>query len=155
VQAAGVPLTIVERAIEERRTYRRRTRDSFEKLDEFWVVFDCDEHPKITEAIARASGGKIGVAYSNPCFELWAVLHFQDHDAPIDRHQIQGRLRKLMPKYDKSKCLDYELMRRAYADADRRPDLMERRRREEGAPCGNPFTGVFKLTRLIKSNGSS
>jgi hypothetical protein len=45
----------VERAIEDRRAYMRRSRNSFEKEDEFWVVFDCDDHPKVAEAIARAS----------------------------------------------------------------------------------------------------
>ncbi|MCB9390355.1 MAG: RloB domain-containing protein [Acidimicrobiia bacterium] len=33
----------------------------------------------------------IGVALSNPCFELWVVLHHEDQTAHVDRRSIQQR----------------------------------------------------------------
>jgi hypothetical protein len=149
----GVPVTLVEEAIKGKQSNRRARRNSFERDDEFWVVFDHDEHPNVRESLARARDHNIGVAYSNPCFELWAVLHLQDYDAPADRHEMQSLLKKLMPHYEECKCFDYNGMRLAYEDAVRRAARMDLRRQEEGAPLGNPFTGVYRLTILIRDNG--
>ena len=37
----------------------------------------------------------VGVARSNPCFELWLILHQQDYDKPEDRHAMQKATRKV------------------------------------------------------------
>ncbi len=58
-----------------------------------------------------------------------------------------------MPTYGRSKCFDYTMMRSGYDNAARRAAQMEQRRAEERNPWGNPFTNVYKLTRLIKENG--
>ncbi|MGP0093466.1 MAG: RloB family protein [Xanthobacteraceae bacterium] len=151
----GVPTSLVEAAVTYLNRSRRRRRDSFEKRDQVWVVFDCDDHPNLRAAIARARDNGVNVAYSNPCFELWALLHLEDHDAPISRQHLQRRLANLMPGYDaqRSKRIDYELIRTAYNEADERAERMARRRVEEGDAMGNPYTDVYELTRRIKENG--
>jgi hypothetical protein len=60
---------------------------------QLWVVFDYDFHGIPSEAqdynhaIALAEKNGIHVAYSNDCFELWFVLHFQYHTAALTRNE--------------------------------------------------------------------
>jgi RloB-like protein len=148
-------MTIVDAAVEFRRRNRRRQRDSFEKNDQIWITCDRDEHPDVNRAFGKARETGIGIAYSNPCVEIWAYLHFSDHDRPVSRHDMQRLLKTVMPSYDKDshKMFDYDLMRGGYFDADRRAERMEQRRVTEGAAMGNPYTSLFKLMRLIYENG--
>jgi hypothetical protein len=145
----GVPTSIVDAAVEHRKS--ARTYDSFEENDQIWIVFDRDEHD-IARAFNKARDNGIGVAYSNPCFELWAILHLTDHDAPLDRSQLQQLLEKKMPKYKRrgSKCFDYEMIRSSVEMAEDRAEKMAARRVQQGDPLGNPYTSVYELTRLIR-----
>jgi hypothetical protein len=73
----GSPIGLVTEAASAR---RRALREQAE-LDEFWCVFDVewpDNHPGLAEAVAMAQREGIHLAISNPCFELWLVLHHQD-----------------------------------------------------------------------------
>jgi hypothetical protein len=57
------------------------------EIDEFWCVFDVEwpvNHPRLKEAIDQARRDGIQVAVSNPCFELWLILHFRDHGGWLD-----------------------------------------------------------------------
>src|SRR5271155_3395078 len=139
----GVPETLVSTAIAHKKRRRQRARDSFERDDQVWAVFDRDEHD-VASAIARAKAQGVMVAYSNPCFELWGLLHYVNHDAPIDRHALQKLLETHMDGYDKdgAKVFSYDDMREGYADASRRAEQMENRRIAERAEMENPYTGV-------------
>jgi len=52
--------------------------------DEFWVCIDTDHHIKDThlrgtlEALMQAKHAGFELAISNPCFELWLLLHHED-----------------------------------------------------------------------------
>ncbi len=84
IEPGGTPKTLVERAVERKREAdgnARKLKDDNQKYDEVWCVFDIDEHPLIPEAKDQASANGIELAISNPCFELWALLHFQDQRA--------------------------------------------------------------------------
>jgi hypothetical protein len=151
----GTPITLVDAAVEFRRRRRRRQKDSFEKNDQVWIACDCDQHPQLKRAFDKARANDIGVAFSNPCVEVWAYLHFSDHDKPLGRHEMQKQLSMTMPAYDRdnNKEFDYEQMKDGYHDAVRRAERMEQRRLEQRDPLGNPYTSFYKLTRLIYENG--
>jgi hypothetical protein len=86
----GTPMTLVEAALDARRTEQREERRNRGKAhDEYWCVFDRDEHPQFDEAIKPARENGIGIAMSNPCLELWFVGHFADHTAHVERDVIQ------------------------------------------------------------------
>lgn len=150
-RAAGVPLSVVKKAIALKRR-ANKGRNSFERRDQFWAVFDRDEHPKFAEAINKAESAGINVCYSNPCFELWLVLHYQDYDRPCRRDEIQRVLRDLMTGYDpdRTKQVNFEEIRQHIEKAERRAELQEQRRNDEQSPRENPCTNVFKLTRSIR-----
>jgi hypothetical protein len=154
-RGAGVPLSVVEKAIE---TFRRSQRlTSFGRNDTIWAVFDRDEHPHFETAIERAKAAGVKPIISIPCFELWLVLHFIEWDRPIDRHAIQRRLRDLMPSYDPngSKRADYAQLAESVSTAINRARVMERRRTEERTPLGNPLTTVFQLVEHIQQSKRS
>lgn len=156
VPAAGVPQTLVEKAVASKREQRRQ-KNSFEERDQFWVAFDRDEHPNVPQAIASANAKGVGVAFSNPCFELWILLHLRDHDAPDDRHEIQKILRTNMPSYDpngEKKC-DLGTLAGSVRAACERAKRMRHRRCEQGAPRERPYTDVDLLVETIIQNGKA
>lgn len=155
--AVGVPMTIARKAVEfakEEGLLRssRRRRSSFEEKDEVWAVFDRDEHDKYSEAVNLCETHDIGVARSNPCFELWLILHETDFDRPDDRHAVQKKLSRLRSEYDKrgNKTPDCNDMVSRVMEAEERADQMLSRRREEGIPYGCPSTTVGELTKSIR-----
>ena len=153
----GVPYTIAEKAVERARelglTRRsRRRRDSFEVHDEVWAVFDRDEHPRFNEAVELCRKHGIGIGRSDPCFELWLILHEQDYDRPDGRHAVQAELKRLRPEYEieGAKTPDCEDLIWRVEDAERRSYEQLRRREEEDNAFGNPSTTVGRLTTAIR-----
>ena len=154
---AGVPMTIAQRSVElvnrARATRRQRGRvDSYEENDEVWAVFDRDEHPNFDEAVGLCEAKSIGVARSNPCFEIWLILHETEFDRPDGRHAVQAHLQTLCPEYDvaKGKRPDCVRLIKQIDNAERRAERQLAAREAEGMPNGPPSTTVFNLTRAIR-----
>jgi hypothetical protein len=154
VEPGGTPKTLVERAVERKREAdRKATKDANEKYEEVWCVFDIDEHPLVPAAKDQARANGIELAISNPCFELWALLHFQDQHAHIERGKLHHRCATHMPGYEKR--LDYGTLRPKYSDALKRAGDLERWHESRGTTGANPSTTVYKLVERIKSQASS
>ena len=144
------PKTLVERAALRKKTsdrHARKERDAYLAYDEIWCVFDVDEHAKLADARQQARDNGIELAVSNPCFELWALLHFQSQTAFLERHTARIKLKEHLPAYDKS--LPFERLWPGYIDAVRRATHLERRCEERGCPGDNPSTGVHRLTERM------
>ena len=131
---------------------RRKKRDSFEKSDEVWAVFDRDAHPNFSEAVTLCEQNGVKVARSDPCFELWLILHKSDYDKACTRRDVQRVLESRHQEYDKdgAKTPDCEALVSHVADAERRGNDQLRRREEEGKPFGNPSTTVGRLARALR-----
>lgn len=153
IPGAGVPMTIVDRAIEAKAQLPRKS--SYEMGDMVWAVFDRDEHPLVNEARAKAAANGIKVAFSNPCFEIWPILHFCSFDAPDDRHWVQRKFSELDRGYDSnaSKTINFAQVADRLDDAIARAENMRARRIEQGDEFGAPFTDVDRLAALIRENG--
>lgn len=90
--------------------------------DRVWCVFDIDINynnnnavtSKINEiqrAKAHADKNKIRLGMSNPCFELWYLLHFEYTTANMKNYtEVQRRLSKYIIDYDKTKDV-YSLLK--------------------------------------------
>ena len=145
----GEPRAVVKRAVDELRQVKR---DSLGKRDSVWAVFDRDEHPRFYEAKDLASAHGVRLAISNPCFELWGIFHYQDLDAPMDRHKCQRILEESCPTYSASGSklfADQEAIRENHPLAVERGKNSLIRREEEDDPEGNPSTSVHLLTEHI------
>lgn len=156
-RAVGAPITIARKAIafakaEGLSKNSRRRKNSFEERDEVWAVFDKDEHSRYKEAISNCHDVGVKVAVSNPCFELWLILHIKDWDQPVGPHDAQRELGKLRPEYHKkgSKMPDCDDLVLGVMDAEQRGEILLKRREDDDNPCGNPSTTVGRLTKVIR-----
>jgi hypothetical protein len=86
---------------------------SYEDYQYRWIVIDRDEERSgggghtlddFNQAIHQSENNqpKINVAWSNPSFEIWYLLHFNYNDTPIDRDLVITHLSKAM-KYSYQK----------------------------------------------------
>jgi hypothetical protein len=151
-EAVGVPMTIAEQSVQLVAGGKRRRRDSYEEHDEVWAVFDRDQHEPYDEAVGLCNNKGVKVARSNPCFELWLILHLSEFDRPHGSHAVQAHLEKLCPDYDskRGKKPDCSRFVALVELAERRAEKQLRARAEEGGPFGPPSTTVFELTRAIR-----
>ena len=117
-----------------------------------WAVFDRDDHQMYLDAVNVCEVNGIGVARSNPCFELWLVLHEADYNKPDGRTEVQRELAKLRTEYDRGnrKIPDCEEMVDRVHEAEVRGEWLLQRRSEEGNPFGPPSTTVGHLTKKIR-----
>ena len=72
--------------------------------DEVWCVFDSDN--STNDSIQRAmksAGDKIKICLSNPCFELWYLIHFDYFDKKISTKDLLSKLETHLKNYDKTK----------------------------------------------------
>ena len=99
-------LGVVNAAIAERtRIYEE---NNHREIDETWVVFDKDDldqtpgnRHNFESALTLSKERDIQVAYSNECFELWLLLHFNDVNGRKLRYS-GGASRKAFEKYLKN-----------------------------------------------------
>ena len=161
VPAVGVPYTIAERARERARSEglaqsSRRRLNSFEETDQVWAVFDRDEHPRFNDAVMLCNQVGIHVARSNPCFELWLILHEQDHDRHETCQALQKLLEQIRPDYSRKhgKVPDCDDLVTRVAQAEQRAEAQLTRRKDSGHPLGNPSTTVGHLTYQIREANS-
>ncbi len=157
VPGAGVPYTIAKAASKEAKNRglakgSRKKLDSYEKQDEVWAVFDRDQHPNYTNAVQKCMASGVGVARSNPCFEVSLILHFCDYHKPDDRHGVQCLLKQLCDDYDPKgrKTTNCDLLIESLELAENRAVGQLSQRKEEGSAYGAPSTTVFQLTRSIR-----
>lgn len=162
-RGVGVPYTVAKQASQYAKTNERKRRGrsrkiSFGEYDQVWAVFDRDDHPRFDEAIDLCQRSGIKIARSNPCFELWLILHETDYNKPNSRHRVQAFLHELRPEYDrkKSKTPDCEDLVSRVKDAEERAKKQLRNRELDGCRFGNPSTTVGQLTQAIReaSEGS-
>ncbi|WP_372424987.1 RloB family protein [Salinarimonas chemoclinalis] len=147
-RAGGKPAELVEAAIAARRAAKG---EGFAGAHEIWVVFDCDEHPGVPELRRRAEASDVRVAYSEPCFEVWALLHMVEGLGPMTSAQAVERVCERFPGYRRAKLLDYDAIRPHHEDAVIRAGRLRAAREQDGAT--NPYTDVDVLVELIRENG--
>jgi hypothetical protein len=136
------PKTAVEAAARMKRDY-----------DEVWCVFDIDVHPLVPDAKQQARDNNIELAISNPCFELWALLHYQDQRAHIELPKLRELCRRHMRDYEKQ--LPFDEMFPRIEEAIRRAEELEKMHADRGTAGENPSTGVYRLVRSIRSRRPS
>lgn len=90
-----------------------------------FIVFDDDgklcnatERRQLNNVLSKCAFGnavskaKINCIFSNPQFELWAILHFEYTTAVLTKQEIEARTKLYFPKYD-PKCdkeIDYQII---------------------------------------------
>jgi len=152
-------LSLVDEAIrlkgEKEAEARRRGRSPY---DQIWCVFDRDSFPadSFNSAIRKAETAGFQVAYTNEAFELWYLLHFDDHRAALHRTQYCEILTdRLGHKYHKGSLKMYAELLNRQVEAIRRAESL---RADYGASHNpqqdNPCTTVHLLVKALRENVS-
>jgi len=154
LKQTGVPLTLVDLAIQERERLMenyRKTPEQYSYGFVVWAVFDRDIHPEYEQAIALAQKNNIMLAVSNPCFELWPYLHLSECGNHLHRHDMQAALAKVLPGYhhEKNPIIDFSRIAKNVDVAEKRASVLER----DAEPFCNPTTGMHRLVRAVINNG--
>ncbi|MDI5968340.1 RloB family protein [Streptomyces sp. SL13] len=152
----AVSVKIVERpkspsqVVDYARTLQDRDPGAF---DQTWCVLDVDDFDDIPQAVAAAGRGhRIRIALSNPCFELWLLLHHVDHRAfAPDCDHLKPLLDKHLPGGYSKTGLNFRHFAGGWQDAVGRAKAL--------APFGeelrhNPSTGVWRLAQEISGQPS-
>lgn len=104
------------------------------------------------QALDLANGNGIRIAVSNPCFELWLVLHERDQRAWISRGDVRSLARSL---FNVRKSLGNDLADRLIDRLDdavaRAKSLAERHQHGCGEPSENPSSGMWELMQSLQS----
>lgn len=127
--------------------------------DEFWLLLDTDHWVEgahrqgLLEALRQARQSGFRSAISNPCFELWLLLHHQEvpRGAPVGPCEaVGGMVRQALGAYQKTN------IEPARFPAERIPDAIRRARALEANPDdpeaywpANPGTRVYLLLEAI------
>lgn len=116
-------------------------------FDQAWAVCDVDEFDT-EKAVVEARRRNVGLAWSNPCFELWLILHVAEHTAHLENgDKACERISKLLDKeWDKS-AMDFSDFEQGIADAVKRAKLLE------SPPLANPSTDVWRVLEALGYKG--
>lgn len=147
----GAPLSLVDRAADAKRGEAREERRGHGRAhDEVWCVFDRDQHPNLPEALDKAAANGIGVVLSNPCIELWFVLHFADQAAHIERGDAQRLSRQLLGCDKVLTGPALAALSARYADAKQRAQQLDAKHAGDGSPArSNPSSNMWELIDRI------
>lgn len=146
------PLSLVKFAINEL--------EKDNSLDRAYCVFDRDGHATFGDAVRKANdhaqgkSGRLRLAVSVPCFEVWPWLHFEFNTAPIvgggsktPGDKALAQLVKVMPDYAKGDRGIFEKLEPKLGDAMR--NAFKLGVHNTKAACDNPSTSVHKLVEYL------
>jgi hypothetical protein len=145
------PLQLVQAAVSQKshdsREARRGRGDTF---DQYWCVFDVDEHPGIPEALDLARANDIRIAVSNPCIELWFLIHFENQTAYLSRREAQHKSKQYL-KCGKSLTHDaLKLLDMNYNSAKERAVKLQGKHKGDDSPKHeNPSSNTWRLIEAI------
>jgi hypothetical protein len=149
----GAPLTLTERAVATKQEAERDAKHSRGRAyDAVWCMFDRDIHPNVPEALELARRNGVEVVMSNPCIELWFILHFEDQTAAIDRHPAQRRSAELLGCEKNLTVAATDSLYGRYDDARRRALALDSKHEGDGSPPrSNPSSDVWRLVDHARS----
>ena len=93
--------------------------------------------------------GGVEVAISNPCVELWLILHFQDHSRWLDNDDARRLRRQLDGSSDKS--LEPARYMPHIREAARRVSALDELHAQNATafPQDNPSSGMHRLVSSV------
>lgn len=149
----GEPVGLVRAAAKH--ALRFTARDP-ERFDEVWCVFDVEApeaHGGLDEAVALAEQHSIQCAITNPCFELYLLLHFGDQK----NHLTTGaacellELKKCCGYTTAGKRFDFDAVRPGRPAAEARARALHARHADSPLKDRNPWTGFHALLESLQS----
>ncbi|MCD6229316.1 MAG: RloB domain-containing protein [Candidatus Diapherotrites archaeon] len=101
-----------------------------------------------------AESKHIQIALSNPCFELWFILHYDKTQSKISRQEAIQKLKKFINDYKKNKNIN-DCLEDKQTTAIENAKFLNQMHKKENTPLNstesNPSTQVFKLVEFIQA----
>ena len=128
-------------------------------VDMIWWVFDRDDNTNAMLSKAKQVAIKEGyqIAFSNPSFEVWFLLHFNNQTTPVENCETAIKLLKKkgrLEQYEKNKEV-YEqlkpLQEAAIDRAKKRVAALQAEHTEILSRESNPVTTVAELVEYLNS----
>ncbi len=145
--SASDPKGVVDRAVT--RAEDLHDKGEFEDDDQVWCVIDVDAHTTMNDAIQRARSNKIRLAISNPCFEYWLLVHFENSATPYANcDAVISALKKYISDYSKGKTEFNDIIKQADETAKRARTLHQSKAEPDPVKCC-PCTTIYKLIEAM------
>lgn len=127
--------------------------------DMIWCVFDRDDNTNAMLSKAKQMAIKEGyqIAFSNPSFEVWFLLHFNNQTTPVENCEAAIKLLKKkgsLEQYEKNKDVYDQLkplQAAAIERAKKRVASLEAEHTEILTRESNPVTTVAELVEYLNS----
>jgi RloB-like protein len=155
-QHTTTPMELVTRAIDQRASdIKEAKRGRGDAYNEYWCVFDVDEHPRIPEALQLAASEDIKIALSNPCIELWLILHFERQTAYLTRKDAERESERILGCGKTPSPAALERLTINYETAKGNAQGLDRMYSGNGSPeNSNPSSGVWRLVDVIRKDAT-
>jgi hypothetical protein len=132
---------------------------NYQDFDHQWIVIDRDAErtnggghtlENFNQAITSAGSKNIRVAYSNPCFEIWYLLHFEYRNTAMDRDELIEKLvHDIQYKKNELPDLNQEQQNTAINNAQNLINSWKDIQGITKPATDNPSTTVHKLVILL------
>jgi hypothetical protein len=148
------PWELIQKVAIEKKTLTNRKKFIVQDGDQCWCVFDVDEYwhqnsNKFKAAIKLANDNDIILAWSNECFELWYLLHFQVLQTGISRRDYNTKLKTHFQRLDSNtytkNCSVFARIISIQPEAIKHAKQIFQANKVEN----NPSTAVFRLVEEI------
>lgn len=136
------------------RKMKRRYDIDFDYGDRIWCVFDVNSNEDHVLNTVDELSEKYGIpiALSNPCFELWFILHYVYLSHAITSGEALDRLKEHISGYEKSMDI-FDIIENKIEIAIERAKRLNRKHIEAGRKLfsaeSNPSTQAFKIVEEI------
>ncbi|MDN5342760.1 MAG: hypothetical protein PWP28_1635 [Oceanotoga sp.] len=123
------------------------------EFDYYFLVFDKDYNS--FENIEKVMSKKeYKILFSNPCFELWIILHYKLIDKKTDCKEIIKMIKKFIPNYSKGQNdLFTKLKDKLTIAIENNNKLLDNHCKlynHKNFIKLNPYTNIFELYNIIK-----
>ncbi|MDF1488039.1 RloB family protein [Tessaracoccus caeni] len=133
-------------------TARNDKRKSNLDIDQYWCVFDVETPPVpgLVQALQTAYDNGLRVAVSNPCFELWLLLHHEVQRGYLTSADAYRR-RRMLDKAD-DKHIDGESYVGRRSVAVRRAKELRAKHEKDGtsSPGDNPSSTFDQFVEALE-----
>ncbi|MCL3776827.1 MULTISPECIES: RloB family protein [unclassified Actinomyces] len=124
-------------------------------IHQFWAVFDVeapDPHGDLSDAMSLARHHDLPTAVSNPCVELWLLLHTGDQDGYLDSTTAESRRRAMDGSKDKHLTERTPVSSESVSRACARSRRLRQRHKDNGTvfPDDNPSSGMDLLISAMR-----
>jgi hypothetical protein len=132
IRGSGINRRFIDRCKKDKTTHPK---------DRTFLIYDYDV-PEIADKLKKI--GKVDLLFSNPCFELWYLLHYQSQTAELTTEECVSKLMNHMRSYQKG-ALDNQL----------KDKLLENKNiavsRAKSLPgFANPSTDVYRFVEELE-----